>query len=556
MTSKTLAYYLRETLSRIGIHKVFTIPGAHIEPLLIELVQDDRFDVVICAHEEGAGYMADGYSSKTKEPSLVLTINGPGASNLATAVATSVSNGSPIIYITGDVPRSVQNVGGFQSSQDYMYNTLALFEALLGPSIVLKPGLLEDGLSQFVASIKTKNYHPIHVNIPVDQFRKTWESSSLEILERHIESTPEQIDQDFASAEIGQMLLVIGDHFQFEDEIKLLCELCVKHQIPMAYTLGSKRFQAIIPPELDWGVFGYSGYESTYLALFDERLTDIFTLGMEFNERNTYTYHEHLMKTKRFHVWHPDKRAYPSFDLESIYVYQSFQTFIHTFNKAIDSRMNAMFQRVNAHEKDRISDEFNVENLVRHLNDLSNESVCLFLDSGDHRIYGSRYWRSKSIRGFYTASKNAPMGWAIAAGIGASFDSQPVVVITGDGCMLMHGNEIAVAARYQKQVIFIVVKNNQYGRIAKRLNSLEIEEVAEIANLPKVDWVMYAQSLDVPATSVDSLKSLEVAFKQALDRRRPFLIEACVTEDTQLITTISSTGSPTFHFSLMEDIYE
>ena len=43
-----------------------------------------------------------------------------------------------------------------------------------------------------------------------------------------------------------------------------------------------------------------------------------------------------------------------------------------------------------------------------------------------------------------------PMGWAIPAGIGAKAarPDRPLVVVTGDGCMLMHGMELQTAARY------------------------------------------------------------------------------------------------------------
>jgi acetolactate synthase I/II/III large subunit len=556
MKRHTLTHFLKDALYDIGVQKVFTIPGAHIEPFLISLVEDKRFEVIVCAHEEGAGFMADGYSSYTQEPSLVLTINGPGASNLMTAVATSVSQRSPVLYITGDVPTQVQGLGGFQSSHDALYNNLDLFNVLLGPSLKLDPLSLNDNLNAFKQALQQKKNRPIHLNIPVNQFRSEWPQYIAEdnSLSAHLSVSP--INPCEINHNIQGILLVIGDDIRNDEEIIQLCAWCCQAQVPVAYTLGAKRYQSLINEDIDWGVFGYSGYETSFERILDPALTDIFTIGMEFNERNTYIYQAEMLKSKHFHIWHPESALLPKFTLSNFTIYSSLESLKNLLESVPINKKLRKWAPVQREITSDLTQVLNQENLVKHLNLWSDPSVSLFLDSGDHRIYGSLYWRSKSIRGFYTAAKNAPMGWAIAAGIGASFSSSPTMVLTGDGCMLMHGNEIAVAKRYQRHVIFIVVKNNQYGRIAKRLKSMELACADQIANLPQVDWVQYAQSLGVQATTVNTIYDLKAAYAEAMNQSGPFLIEACVEEDDKIIKTIGSSASPSFSLEIMEEIYE
>lgn len=58
----------------LGVRTIFSVPGAHIEYFILEVAKDNRFNLVISAHEEGAGFMADDYFRKSKQTSVVATI--------------------------------------------------------------------------------------------------------------------------------------------------------------------------------------------------------------------------------------------------------------------------------------------------------------------------------------------------------------------------------------------------------------------------------------------------------------------------------------------------
>ena len=70
-------------------------------------------------------------------------------------------------------------------------------------------------------------------------------------------------------------------------------------------------------------------------------------------------------------------------------------------------------------------------------------------------------------RTYISATNLGPMGWAIAAAIGVQCakPSRRVAVITGDGCMLMHGLEVQTAARYGLPILYVVLNNNALGNV-------------------------------------------------------------------------------------------
>jgi hypothetical protein len=74
----------------------------------------------------------------------------------------------------------------------------------------------------------------------------------------------------------------------------------------------------------------------------------------------------------------------------------------------------------------------------------------VLVDSGAHRAFAGHYWTAYEPRTYISATNLGPMGWAIPAAIGVQCarPDRRVAVITGDGCMQMHGIEVQTAARY------------------------------------------------------------------------------------------------------------
>ena len=107
-------------LFNLGVKKIFTVPGAHIDFFLVQAINDGRFEIILASHEQGAGYMADGAARMSGSPSIVATINGPGASNLITSAVTARLGNSPVIFLTGDIPSHLYGYGGFQGFRSYI----------------------------------------------------------------------------------------------------------------------------------------------------------------------------------------------------------------------------------------------------------------------------------------------------------------------------------------------------------------------------------------------------------------------------------------------------
>ena len=164
--------------------------------------------------------------------------------------------------------------------------------------------------------------------------------------------------------------------------------------------------------------------------------------------------------------------------------------------------------------------------VLRDLRRVVPRETVLLVDSGAHRAFCGHYWEAYEPRTYLSATNLGPMGWAIPAGIGAKLarPERPLVVVTGDGCMLMHGMEIQTAGRYGIPVIFLVINNSALGNVWLRA-SQEGPGPAGLTELPTHDWAGFARSLGLKAATVTAPADLEPAFQAALAAGAPYLLD-------------------------------
>ncbi len=95
----TAGEFLTRLLVRYGVEHVFGIPGVHT----LELYR--ALDTVAIRHttprhEQGAGFMADGYARRSGKPGVCFIISGPGMTNTLTAMGQAFGDSIPMLVIS------------------------------------------------------------------------------------------------------------------------------------------------------------------------------------------------------------------------------------------------------------------------------------------------------------------------------------------------------------------------------------------------------------------------------------------------------------------------
>jgi thiamine pyrophosphate-dependent enzyme len=111
----TGAEMLIEALAFEGVDTIFGYPGGAVLHIYDELWRArDRITHYLVRHEQGAVHMAEGYARSTGRVGVVLVTSGPGATNAVTGIANAYMDSTPIVVITGQVPKHLIGTDAFQ----------------------------------------------------------------------------------------------------------------------------------------------------------------------------------------------------------------------------------------------------------------------------------------------------------------------------------------------------------------------------------------------------------------------------------------------------------
>jgi thiamine pyrophosphate-dependent acetolactate synthase large subunit-like protein len=91
------------TLESLGVFVIFGIPGIHNLDIYTALTESENRHVT-ARHEQGAGFMADGYARSTGKTGVALVISGPGLTNILTPMAQALHDSIPMLVISSQIP--------------------------------------------------------------------------------------------------------------------------------------------------------------------------------------------------------------------------------------------------------------------------------------------------------------------------------------------------------------------------------------------------------------------------------------------------------------------
>ena len=96
----TIGEALVKYLEARGVDVIFGIPGVHTIELYRGLAQSGIRHIT-ARHEQGVGFMADGYARASGKAGVAFVITGPGMTNMLTPMAQALADSIPMLVISG-----------------------------------------------------------------------------------------------------------------------------------------------------------------------------------------------------------------------------------------------------------------------------------------------------------------------------------------------------------------------------------------------------------------------------------------------------------------------
>jgi acetolactate synthase-1/2/3 large subunit len=563
-------------LEQIGIEYVFGVPGGAIEPLYNALARSGRrggIRAVLARHEAGAAFMADGYARETGKIGVCCSTSGPGATNLITGVACAFDNNIPLLVITGQPALPAFGKHPLQESTCTGINVLGMFRHCTRyNSLVSHPQQLESKLISALQTATRTPRGPVHLTIPVDVFR----SMSPQAAPSYDLSTllaPSSLVDDDAVVILSQMLASANKVVML---VGGLCGESIGSILQFAALKGSAFVttpdgKGLVSPHhpLFRGVFGFGGHASAEAALRDESVDLILAIGAGMGEWNSGGWSDSLLNERLVHIDESEENLSRTPMARFHIRGRILSIFNRLIERSHDVREDGVYelehQRI-AHELDELStnpetmladtDKYESEatpikpqRLMRELSRLFPPTTRFLADTGNSVSWATHYLhpidrraaerrlgggerkrslgRRKTSGGWLRVTMNfAAMGWAIGGAIGtaAANPEVPVVCITGDGSMLMNGQEISVAVAERLTVIFVVLDDQALGMVKHGQRLAGAEQVA--CDLPPTDFAALARAMGAEGHIIRSPEDLAALDIDAICARKgPTLLD-------------------------------
>ncbi|WP_298976625.1 thiamine pyrophosphate-binding protein [uncultured Roseobacter sp.] len=96
---RPLGAQISHMLKDKGVDVIFGIPGVHNQEMY-RGIEEAGIRHVLARHEQGAGFMADGYARATGKPGVAYVITGPGLCNIMTPMGQAYSDSVPMLVMS------------------------------------------------------------------------------------------------------------------------------------------------------------------------------------------------------------------------------------------------------------------------------------------------------------------------------------------------------------------------------------------------------------------------------------------------------------------------
>ena len=117
MTTRPLGAQISHMLKDRGVDVIFGIPGVHNQEMY-RGIEEAGITHVLARHEQGAGFMADGYARATGKPGVAYVITGPGLCNIMPPMGQAYSDSVPMLVISSCLDETAATRGQLHQMKD------------------------------------------------------------------------------------------------------------------------------------------------------------------------------------------------------------------------------------------------------------------------------------------------------------------------------------------------------------------------------------------------------------------------------------------------------
>ena len=514
----------------------------------------DRLKHILVRHEQGATHAAQGYARVSGKVGVCLVTSGPGATNTITGIADAMMDSTPVVVIAGQVGtgflgtdafQEVDLVGITQPISKWSYQIRRAEDvpwAVARAFYIARSGRPGPVVLDFAKNAQTDKM--AYAPVKVDYIR-----SYLPVPEPDEEAIRQAAD---LINNAQRPLVLVGQGVELGNAQAELRAFIEKAGLPAARTLlGLSALPTAHP--LNKGMLGMHGNLGPNINT--NKCDVLIAVGMRFDDRVTGNVNTYAKQAQIIHfdidpaeidknikadvaVLGDCKQTLPAVTallkpakhedwLQSFHTYEEVET-----------------EKVIRPELQPSSDMLSMGEVVRAVSDATHDEAILVTDVGQNQMMSARYFRYKEPRSIVTSGGLGTMGFGMPAAIGATFGrpDRTVCVFMGDGGFQMNLQELGTIMEQQAPVKMIMLNNNFLGNV-RQWQAMFFNRRYSFTPMLNPDYLQIAAAYGIPARRVMTREELREAVNEMLSTDGPFLLEACVVEEGNVLPMTPPGGS-------------
>ena len=538
---------LMRSLEHEGVKTLFGYPGGAIMPVFDALYDHrDRLNHILVRHEQGAAHAAQGFARVSGEVGVCLVTSGPGATNTITGIADAMIDSTPIVVIAGQVGAGLLGTDAFQevdlvgvtqpiSKWSYQIRRAeAVAWAVARAFYIARSGRPGPVVLDFAknAQVDMTDYEPVNVDF-IRSYDPDPETDSTAVAE--------------AVALINaakRPLVLVGQGVELGNAQKELLNFVEKADIPCGCTLLGL---SALPSNhrLNKGMLGMHGNLGPNVKT--NECDVLIAVGMRFDDRVTGKLDTYARQAKIIHLDIDSSEIDKNVKVDVPVLGNCKQTLAiltqligeNEHTEWIDSFAEyekTEYEQVIRKEIHPCEGALNMGEVVRAVSEASHHEAILVTDVGQNQMMAARYFKYSKNRSIVTSGGLGTMGFGLPAAIGATFGrpDRTVCVFMGDGGLQMNLQELGTIMEQKAPVKIILLNNNYLGNV-RQWQAMFFGRRYSFTPMLNPDYMKIAEAYEIPSRRVMKREELQDAIHEMLTTEGPFLLEACVIEEGNVL---------------------
>jgi acetolactate synthase-1/2/3 large subunit len=538
----TCGELLVRLLEDFGVDTVFGIPGVHTVELYRGLPAT-RIRHIAPRHEQGAGFMADGYARVSGKPGVCFIITGPGVTNILTAMGQAYGDSIPMLVISSVNNTEQLGMGGGRlhelTSQRSLTSHVTAFSHTL-----MRPDELPAVLTRAFAIFGSARPRPVHIEIPINVITAPADhvSRKLGAIPSRPAPSPSAIAQAVRVLKAARRPVVFlgGGASHAGTEARQLvealdaptaCTINAKGILPKGHPLSLGSNTSLRPVrELVLAsdavlAIGTEMGETDYDLVFDENLRiecPLIRIDIDPEQINcNFAAHVAIVSDSKMAI----EALLAEIDGRGSIPRESFGAML---TAEVRARLDAEWPA--AWHGQRLTLEVVQEALP---------DAIIVGDSTQPVYSGNHLFEPNAPRSWFnSATGYGTLGYGLPAAVGAKLAApgRPVMALIGDGGLQFTLPELASAVEARAPVIVLLWNNDGYGEIKRYMQERSIPTIGVDIYTP--DLLAIAKGFGCGAERAGSLEHLRTLLRDAARADGPTLIE--IREDADFLQMQSS----------------